>query len=87
MSLSVMDSKVRVTILCCVSMTGEKLPILVFGSAKKAQCFKNNVETLERLDVKYTHSKKAWMTGNIFHTWLIEINGKMFRKTEKFYLP
>lgn len=68
-------SKERMTVLLCVSSTGEKLKPLVIGKAAKPRCFKH----LDRnsLPVQYFSNRKAWMTASIFSEWLNSLNNKM----------
>jgi hypothetical protein len=61
-------SKERVTVLCCVSMTGSKRKLLVIGKSKKPRCFKN----VKSLPVDYYGNKTAWMTAVIFEEWLLK---------------
>jgi predicted DNA-binding protein YlxM (UPF0122 family) len=54
-------SKERLTVLHCVSMSGEKEPLLVIGKAARPRAFKKlNVNSLP---VTWKFNKKAWMTG------------------------
>lgn len=66
-------SKERVTVLVCCSATGEKLTPLVIGSSKNPCCFKNPLT----LPVQYVANKRAWMTNDIWHRWLDDLNHKM----------
>ncbi|KAG0439105.1 Tigger transposable element-derived protein 6 [Dictyocoela muelleri] len=67
--------KDRVSILFCANFSGEKLKPLLIGKSKRPRGF-NNID-IKALGIKYTSSKKAWMTSSIFHTWLCESNIKM----------
>lgn len=58
--------KERVTVLCCVSMTGKKKKLLVVGKSKQPRCFKG----VKKLPVDYDANKSAWMTTIIFNEWL-----------------
>ncbi|XP_014490505.1 tigger transposable element-derived protein 6-like, partial [Vigna radiata var. radiata] len=60
--------KDRITILCCVSMTGEKKRLLVIGKSKMPRCLKN----VKKLPADYTSSAKAWMTKDLFSKWLTD---------------
>ena len=70
-------SKERVTVLLCANMTAtEKLPILVIGKFAKPRCFKN----LPIQPCPYYSSKNAWMTGTIFHDFLLKWNSRLMRQ-------
>ncbi|XP_031549387.1 tigger transposable element-derived protein 6-like [Actinia tenebrosa] len=70
-------SKEKVTMFAC-SATGEKLKPLVIGKSRKPRCFKN-INT-EQLPVTYVNSKKAWMTNDIFISWIKDVNKEMKKK-------
>lgn len=64
-------SKERVTVLLAANMTGtERLPLLVIGKALKPRCFYN----IKHLPVEYRANRKAWMTSEIFRTWLQDLD-------------
>ena len=72
-------SKQRFTIAFLVNAAGEKeTPIVIWKSARP-RCFKNF--DINSLPVKYYHQDKAWMTGQILHSYLTSFNAKM--KAEK----
>ena len=48
----------------------EKLPMMMIGESKNPRCFKN----MKSLPVDYTNSKKAWMNGDIYTTWLMKLD-------------
>ena len=60
-------SKDLVTVLCCVSMSGEKKDLVVIGKSKKPRCFNN----VRKLPTEYHSNANAWMTRLIFHQWLL----------------
>lgn len=60
--------KERVTLLCCVSMSGQKRPSLVIGKSCNSQCFKG----VRKLPTEYRANKNAWMTSSIFSEWLCD---------------
>lgn len=60
-------SKERLTIMCCVSMNGEKRKLMVIGKSQNPRCFKG----VKTLPVDYKANKNAWMTAAIFKDWLI----------------
>ncbi|KAI6646969.1 Tigger transposable element-derived protein 4-like [Oopsacas minuta] len=72
-------SKSRVTLLIGCSMTGEKLPLLCIGSAKKPRW---PVVLGKKADapIAYASSGKGWMNTALFNKWLQEFNGKITRQ-------
>ena len=66
-------SKMRITILNCVSMTGKKFPLVVIGKFLKPRCFKH----VTRLPVTYRANKKSWMTGDLFTEFVRSLDQKM----------
>lgn len=56
-------SKERLTLLHCVSMAGDKEPLLVIGKAARPRAFKKL--TNNSLPVNWKSNKKAWMTSKI----------------------
>lgn len=69
-------SKERITVLIGANMDGtEKLPLLVIGKSTHPRCFKN----VNSLPVQYEANKKAWMTSDIFESWLLNLNKKFHR--------
>ena len=72
-------SKERLTILFCVSMTGEKRKLLVIGKSLKPRCFKN----VDSLPVDYYANKSAWMTAEIWEEWLKNFDRDLRREQKK----
>ena len=72
----VKTSKERVTVFCCVSMSGAKEELFVIGKSEKPRCFKG----VKKLPVRYFFNKNAWMTLFIFIVWLKEWHKKLKRK-------
>lgn len=68
--------KERITVLCCVSMTGEKKELLVIGKSKNPRCFKG----VKQLAVVYSSSTNAWMTSRIFSEWLTKWDNELKRR-------
>ncbi|KAG0428943.1 Tigger transposable element-derived protein 6, partial [Dictyocoela muelleri] len=68
-------SKERVTILFCVSLTGEKIDPLLIGKFKCPRGFKDL--DFEKLGIKYEHNSKTLITLEIFERWLYNLNFKM----------
>lgn len=77
-------SKDRVTILHCVSMSGEKERLLVIGKAARPRAFKKL--TVDSFPVTWKANKKAWMTGDIMTEWLTEFDRKMMLEMRKILL-
>lgn len=60
-------SKERITLLFCANSTGtHKIDVLAIGKAARPRGFPANADLIP---VKYRHSKKAWMTREIFEWW------------------
>lgn len=77
-------SKERLTVLHCVSMSGEKEPLLVIGKAARPRAFKKL--DLKLLPVVWKSNKRAWMTTDIMMDWLSEFDRKMGRQKRKILL-
>ncbi|XP_061188445.1 tigger transposable element-derived protein 4-like [Saccostrea echinata] len=68
--------------MVCANMDGtDKMPLLVIGKSANPRCFKN----VRSLPVEYHANKKAWMTGDIFSTWVKQLD-KMKKKKRKIAL-
>ena len=78
------SSKERVSVVFCVSYTGEKLPPLVIGKTAKPRSFKGL--DLDKIGVKYTSTFKSWMTSTLFQDYLTEINKQMSEKKRRILL-
>lgn len=62
------QQKERLTILGCTNATGgHKLKPLVIGKSKNPRCFKH--VNMDRLPVKWTNQRSAWMDTVIFLDW------------------
>ena len=61
-------SKHRFTIAFLVNAAGEKETPIIIWKSERPRCFKGF--DISCLPVKYFHQKKAWMTGNILHSYL-----------------
>ena len=61
-------SKHRFIIAFLVNAAGEKETPIVIWKSECPRCFKRF--DISCLPVKYYHQKKAWMTGNILHSYL-----------------
>nr|XP_042912886.1 tigger transposable element-derived protein 4-like [Parasteatoda tepidariorum] len=60
----------------------EKLPLLMIGKSRNPRCFKN----VKSKPIEYHSNTKAWMTANIFETWLLDLNRTYQRKNRKIIL-
>jgi DDE superfamily endonuclease len=66
-------SKERITVLVGANMTGtEKLELLVIGKSVNPRAFKNVKR--HSLPVTYEANKKAWMTTEVYHRWLKQLD-------------
>lgn len=77
-------AKQRLTIGLCASLCGEKEEPLVIHTANRPRCFKNNDISL--LGVSWHANKNAWMTCDIFRSWLNKLNSKMSIQKRKILL-
>lgn len=64
-----MTAKDRVTVLACVSCSGERLPLLVVGKFSKPRCFKDDPVECYKSQVLYTNQANAWVDTTICQTW------------------
>ena len=72
-------SKLRITVLNCVSMTGKKFPLWVIGKFARPRCFKNVLH----LPVTYRANWKAWMTSDIFTEFVRSLDHQMKYQNRK----
>ena len=78
-------SKSRVTGVLITNLSGtEKRTPIMIGKAKCPRCWTN--KQLKSLPVKYLHSSKAWMTGNLFQQILVDLNRAMKKQNRKIVL-
>jgi hypothetical protein len=70
------SSKVRVAVLCCAKMKGEKQELLVILKSKNPRTFK----CVRSLPVDYYRNGHAWMTSVIFNDWLVKWDLELKRK-------
>ena len=80
----VKSSKERVSLVFCVSFTGEKLPPLVIGRAAMPQGLRGL--DLNKIGVRYTNTPKSWMVIDLFQEYLHELNQKMAEEDRKILL-
>ena len=67
--------------MVCANMSAsDKLPLLVIGKFVNPCCFKN----LKTLPTQYENNKKAWMTSDIFTSWLKKIDKRFKLQGRKF---
>ena len=60
--------KDRITLLACANATGtDRVKLLTIGKAENPRCFSRI--NRQALGCEYMHSKKAWMTSNLFRDW------------------
>ena len=64
----VKHDKSRLTLMVCTSMLGEKEKLLLIWKSEKPRALKG--ADMSRLPVVYRSQKKAWMTGQIFCSWM-----------------
>ena len=57
----------------------EKIKLLIIGKSAKPRCF-NGIKSLY---VDYYSNKRAWMTGEIFETWILKLEGNLKNRKEK----
>lgn len=76
-------SKNRLTALVCANMSGtDKKKLLVIGKSKNPRCFKN----VKALPVDYDHSRKAWMTSDIFTKFISKWEKQLRRENRRILL-
>jgi hypothetical protein len=69
--------------MACANMDGsEKLRLLVIGKFKNPRCFKG----VKSLPVTYKANKRAWMTSEIFITWVRSVDQLMTKRKRKILL-
>ena len=72
-------SKDRITVLLCCNMDGsEKLPLMTIGKFIKPRCFRG-----VKVPVAYEAIAKAWMTSEIFISWLVSFDREMEQQKRK----
>ena len=72
-------SKARVTVALCCNATGtDKLKPLVIAHACRPRCFGKTFDP--NIYVTYKYNKKAWMTSEVFKSWLIDLEKQMKRE-------
>ncbi|KAL8592868.1 hypothetical protein ACOMHN_050695 [Nucella lapillus] len=65
--------KERITLLMCCNMNRtEKRPLFVIGKFMKPKCFRG-----VKVPVDYKANAKAWMTSEIFKSWLVSFDREM----------
>ena len=78
-------SKDRITIALVTNASGtEKPKEYVIGKVASPRCFGKTYNP--EIYVRYRHSKKAWMTTDLFRDWLIEFNLWMKKAERKVIL-
>jgi hypothetical protein len=76
-------SKDRLTVLLCVNSDGiDKQVPIVIGKSSKPRCFKD----VQKLPIKYHANSKAWMTTEIFCSFLCSLDTQMRAQNRKIIL-
>ena len=74
------SQKTRFTFLACCNADGtERLPLMFIGISEKPRCFKK--KSGQQLGLYYRNNKKAWMTGALFHEWLLYLDRTISKTT------
>lgn len=69
-------SKKRITVAVACNADGStKLPLLFVGSSRRPRCFQG--KSSDELGVQYESTPKAWMTKQLFETWVLRFNELM----------
>ena len=63
--------KDRVTLVFCVTATGEKVPPLLVGTSKEPVCFRDKLKD-EKL-IPYINQKSAWVDRTIYRHWWFNV--------------
>ncbi|KAL4148907.1 hypothetical protein QTP88_003046 [Uroleucon formosanum] len=74
----------RLTVLLCVSISGEKLKPLVIGKSVKPRCFKGI--DVSKLAIEWKANSEAWMTTHIMIDWLQRVDQEMKTQNRKILL-
>ena len=70
-------AKDRITALVAVNMDGsDKRLLLIVRKSRQLQCFMG----VQQLPLPYSNNKNAWMTGDLFCTWLADFERDMAKK-------
>lgn len=76
-------SKERITVLFCANLDGsDKRRLFVIGKSARPRCFKKR----ECLPVTYKANKKAWMTQDLFTSWLCKFDEDMVAEKRRVVL-
>ena len=73
-------AKDRITILLACSGAGEKFPPCIVGTSAQPRAFTANAVhdiAVETYGFSYYYNTTAWMTGEIFNSWLNWLNDEM----------
>ena len=77
-------AKNRLTVLFCASLTGETLKPFVIGRSQRPRCFWK-LSSYE-LPTRYAANQKSWMTNDLFHGWLLDLDKSMRKQKRKILL-
>ena len=81
------ESKQRVTLLVGSNMSGtEKMPLLMIGKSANPRCFASFRKAKKSLPIDYCANQSAWMTMDIFASYVLKVNNKMKRLGRKILL-
>ena len=73
--------KDRLSILFCTNATGGHLPPFVIVRYKHPRCFGKVDAAL--LPTQWAFNRRAWMTAELFRSWLIKLDNKFKREKRK----
>lgn len=78
--------KNRVSVMCRVSLTGEKRKLMMIGKYEKPQCFKDLRYDHSKLPVIYKYTGSAYMNSSIFNQWLREWDEELKQENKRILL-
>lgn len=76
--------KSRVSLLLCASWMGEKEKVLLIARSKNPRALQGANKA--KLPVVYHSQGKAWMTGNIFTSWICDFDRRMREQKRRILL-
>ncbi|XP_019240669.1 PREDICTED: tigger transposable element-derived protein 6-like [Nicotiana attenuata] len=79
------DRSRTTVMLMCNALGTEKLKPLVIGTVAKPRCYKN-VDMASLPHINYFYNKKAWITREIFKTYMLRLNAKFEDENRKILL-
>ena len=70
-------AKDHIMALVAINMDGsDDCPLLIIGNSRNPRCFRS----VQQLPSPYTSNTNVWMTGDIFHNWLVEFERDVAKK-------